>query len=230
MIMQAKKEMPTETPQIFNGDGHISENTADFLESFNQEMRQQSIIISTDKLDVFGDYLRTGSQAEIWFKALPSVDRTIWPRFVTAFERCWPPIVIVEKTKAEYEKELLEFLLTDKEVGMKTTLYDHECWTHVAWATKALQLAMSAGITLSTSIIWQVRGKLLSVMKDLLKDTEYMNWAEFMKEVMELKGTWLMEKKEQHVKQELEVNLLCTVVARLQQCNTTQNPITALQN
>jgi hypothetical protein len=41
-------------------------------------------------------------------------------------------------------------------------------------------------------MIWQVRGKLPSVVKDLLKDTEYTNWAEFTKEVTELKGTWLM--------------------------------------
>ncbi|KAG2059290.1 hypothetical protein BDR06DRAFT_874057, partial [Suillus hirtellus] len=168
-----------------------------------------------DKLDTFGDYLGTGSQAEIWFKALPSTDRTTWPGFVAAFERRWPPIVIAEKTKAEYKKELLEFLLTDKEVGTKTTLYDRKCWTHVAWATKALQLATSTGIASGTSMIWQVRGKLPSMVKDLLKDTEYKDWAEFTKEVMELKGTRLMEKKEQHAKQELEVNLLRADIAWL---------------
>jgi hypothetical protein len=222
--------MPTETPQIFHGDGRASENPADFLKSFNRAMRQQSTTASADKLDAFGDYLGTGSQAEIWFKALQSVSKTTWPVFVKEFETRWPPIVIAEKTKAEYEKELLEFLLTDQEVGTRTTLYDRECWTHVAWAAKALQLATSAGIASGTSMIWQVRGKLPSVVKDLLKDTEYANWAEFTKEVTELKGTRLMEKKEQHAKQEREVSLLRADVARLQQRNATQNPITALQN
>ncbi|KAG2030203.1 hypothetical protein BDR03DRAFT_878878, partial [Suillus americanus] len=178
-------------------------------------MRQQSITASTEKLDAFGDYLGTGSQVEIWFKALQSANKTTWPVFVIAFETHWPPIIIAEKTKAEYEKELLEFLLTDKEVGTRTTLYDRECWMHVAWATKALQLAMSAGIAASTSMIWQVREKLPSVVKDLLKDTEYMDWAEFTKEVTELKGMRLMEKKEQHAKQELEVSLLRADVACL---------------
>jgi hypothetical protein len=93
-----------------------------------------------------------------------------------------------------------------------------------------LQLATSTGIALGTSMIWQVRGKLPSVVKDLLKDMEYANWAEFTKEVTELKGTRLMEKKEQYAKQEHEVSLLCADVARLQQRNVTQNPITALQN
>ncbi|KAG1888759.1 hypothetical protein F4604DRAFT_1915803 [Suillus subluteus] len=178
-------------------------------------MRQQSITRSTEKLDAFGDYLGMGSQAEIWFKALQLANKTTWPVCVTAFETCWPPIVIAEKTLAEYEKELLEFLLTDKEVGTRTTLYHRECWTHVAWATKALQLAMSAGIAASTSMIWQVRGKLLSIVKDLLKDTEYMDWAEFTKEVTELKGTWLMEKKSS---------------MRSKSWSAMQNTITALQN
>jgi hypothetical protein len=150
--------------------------------------------------------------------------------FIKEFEIHWPPIVIAEKTKAEYEKELLDFLLTNQEVGMRTMLYDRKCWMHVVWATKALQLAMSTGIVSSTSMIWQVRGKLPSMVKDLLKDTEYTNWVEFIKEVMELKGTWLMEKKEQHAKQECEVSLLCADVAHLQQCNIMQNLITALQN
>ncbi|KAG1748886.1 uncharacterized protein EDB91DRAFT_1079021 [Suillus paluster] len=190
-IAQTKIDMPTETPQIFHGNGHTEENPADFLKSFNRAMRQQTINASAEKLEAFGDYLGTGSQAEIWFKALQTANQ---------------------------------------EVGTRTTLYDRECWTHVAWATKALQLAMSAGIATSMSMIWQVRGKLPSIVKDLLKDTEYMNWAEFTKEVTELKGTRLMEKKEQHAKQELEVSLLCADVARLQQRNMMQNPITALQN
>jgi hypothetical protein len=145
-IGQSKINMPTETLQIFHSDGCASENPADFLKSFNRAIRQQSMMASADKLDMFGDYLGTGSQAKIWFKALQSVSKTTWPVFVKEFEIHWPPIVIAEKTKAEYEKELLEFLLTDQEVGTRTTLYDRECWTHVAWAAKALQLAMSTGM------------------------------------------------------------------------------------
>ncbi|KAG1827490.1 uncharacterized protein BJ212DRAFT_1294747 [Suillus subaureus] len=221
VITQTRAEMPMETPQIFHGNGCTSENPVDFLKLFNHAMRQQSITVSMDKLDAFGDYLGMGSQAKIWFKALQSMSKATWPVFITEFEKCWPPIVIMEKTKAEYEKELLEFLLTDKEVGTRIMLYNQECWTHVAWATKVLQLATSAGIALSMLMIWQVRGKFLSVIKDLLKDMEYMNWMEFMKELTELKGMWLKEKKEQQAKQELEVSLLHADVAHLQQwCNT----------
>ncbi|KAG2031232.1 hypothetical protein BDR03DRAFT_1016265 [Suillus americanus] len=159
--------MPTETPQIFHGDGWASENPADFLKSFNCAMRQQSITVSNDKLDAFGDYLGTSSQAEVWFKALSSTDKASWPLFVAVFEVHWPPVKIVEKTKAEYEKELLDHVLQSTEVGKKTTLYDRECWSHVAWAAKTLQLATSTGIAQSMSMIWQVRSTLPDIVKDL---------------------------------------------------------------
>jgi len=229
-LAKPKAIMPVETLQIFNGDGRASENPADFLKSFNRAMRQQTITQSNDKIEAFGDYLGTSSQAERWFKALASTDKATWAAFVTAFEKRWPPVIIAEKTKAEYEKELLEHVLASGEVGKKTTHYDRECWTHVAWAAKALQLATDAGIEQSTSMIWQVRSKLPDVVKDLLKDEEYKKWEEFTKAVTELKGSRLVEKQEQHVKQAQELRALRADVARMQTRAPVQNPITALQN
>ncbi|KAG2336351.1 hypothetical protein BDR05DRAFT_896853 [Suillus weaverae] len=165
-------------------------------------------MVSSDKLDAFGDYLGMNSQAERWFKALSSAGKITWAAFVAAFEKRWPPIVIAEKTKAEYEKELLDYMLPEREVGKKMTLYDRECWTHVAWAVKALQLATDAGISQSTSMIWQVRSNLLDVLKDLLKDEEYNTWADFTKAVMELKGSRLEEKQAQNLKQLQELKAL----------------------
>ncbi|KAG1760236.1 hypothetical protein EDD22DRAFT_781433 [Suillus occidentalis] len=222
--------MPTETPQIFHGDGRASENPADFLKSFNRAMRQQAVTLLSDKLEAYGDYLGTSSQAETWFKALSSTDKTTWAAFVAAFEKRWPPVIIAEKTKAEYERELLEHILSSTEVGKKTTMYDRECWTHVAWAAKTLQLATSAGIEQSTSMIWQVRSKLPDVVKDLLKDEEYKTWTEFTKAVTELKGNRLAEKQEQKTKQAQELTTLRADLARVQARTTPQNPIAALQN
>jgi hypothetical protein len=215
-LAQPRATMPIETLQIFHGDGRVSENPADFLKSFNRAMRQQAVTQSNNKLDVFGDYLGTSSQAERWFKALASTDKAMWAAFVTAFEKRWPPIIIVEKTKAEYEKELLEHVLGSGEVGKKTMLYDRECWTHIAWATKVQQLATDAGIEQSTSMIWQVHSKLPDVVKDLLKDEEYAKWEEFMKAVMDLKGSRLAEKQEQHIKQTQELRALRADLARIQ--------------
>lgn len=229
-LAEPKNAMLTETPQIFHGDGRKSESPADFLKSFNRAMRQQSITTSIEKVEAFGDYLGTGSDTELWFKALTQNSKATWPAFVTAFEDRWPPIVVAEKTKAEYERELMEHLLSDAEVGTKTTLHDRECWMHEAWAAKALQLASRAGIATSSSMIWQVRGRLPSVIKDLLKADEYANWSAFTMEVKDLKGNRVLEKKEQHSKQEHEVNRLRADVARLQQNNPTQSSLAALQN
>jgi hypothetical protein len=208
--------MPTETPQIFHGDGRASENPADFLKSFNRAMRQQAVTQLSDKLDAYGDYLGTSSQAETWFKALSSADKLTWTVFVAAFKKRWPPVIIVEKTKAKYERDLLDHVLPSADVGKKTTLYDRECWTHVAWAAKVLQLATSVGIEQSMSMIWQVRSKLPSVVKDLLKDEEYNTWANFTKAVMELKGSRLAEKQEQHISQTQELKALRADLARVQ--------------
>ncbi|KAG1747817.1 uncharacterized protein EDB91DRAFT_1245303 [Suillus paluster] len=229
-LAEPKHSMPTETPQIFHGDERKSENPADFLKLFNRAMQEQATIASNNKLEAFGDYLGTGSEAEVWFKGLTTTQTATWTTFVTVFEMWWPPMEIAKKTKADQERKLLEHRLTDADVGTKTTLYDRECWSHEAWATKAQQLATSAGIEVSTAMIWQVRGGLPNVIKDLLKDDEYKNWAEFTKEVKELKGNRLLEKKEQHSKQECEVNKLRADIARLQQRSTTQNPISAIQN
>ncbi|KAG2366153.1 hypothetical protein BDR07DRAFT_1480393 [Suillus spraguei] len=108
---QPKPEMAVETPHIFHGNGHPLENPANFLKSFKHAMRQQAITTSSDKLDTFGDYLGTNSQAERWFKALPSTDKADWATFMAAFETRWLPVVVAEKTKVEYEKELLEHKL-----------------------------------------------------------------------------------------------------------------------
>ncbi|KAG2752855.1 hypothetical protein P692DRAFT_20723277 [Suillus brevipes Sb2] len=87
LAAQPRTIMPTETPQIFHGDGRASENPADFLKSFNRAMRQQAVTQLSDKLDAYGDYLGTSSQAETWFKALSSADKLTWTAFVTAFEK-----------------------------------------------------------------------------------------------------------------------------------------------
>ncbi|KIK33218.1 hypothetical protein CY34DRAFT_50310, partial [Suillus luteus UH-Slu-Lm8-n1] len=192
----------------FHGDGQASENPADFLKSFNHAMRQQAVTLLSNKLDAYGDYLGISSQAKTWFKALSSADKTTWAAFVATFKKRWPPVVTAEKTKAEYERDLLDHILGSAEVGKKTTLYDRECWTHVVWAMKVLQLATSMGIKQGTSMIWQVCSKLPSVVKDLLKDDEYKTWANFMKAVMELKGSRLAEKQEQHLSQTQELKAL----------------------
>jgi hypothetical protein len=227
---QSKVNMPTETLQIFHGDGRASENPVDFLKSFNRAMRQQAVTQLNDKLEAYGDYLGTSSQAETWFKALTSADKATWTAFVTVFEKRWPPVIIAEKTKAEYERELLEHILPSAEVGKKTTMYDRECWSHVAWAAKTLQFATSAGIEQGTSMIWQVRSKLPDVVKDLLKDKEYKTWTEFTKAVTELKGSRLAEKQEQKTKQAQELTTLRADLARVQSRAPLQNSIAALQS
>jgi hypothetical protein len=78
-------------------------------------------------------------------------------------------------------------------------------------------------------MIWQVRSTLPDIVKDLLKDEEYTNWAEFTKAVTELKGSRLVEKQEQHNRQTQEFNALKTDLARIHQRTPIPNPVDALQ-
>ncbi|KAG1733199.1 uncharacterized protein EDB91DRAFT_1084478 [Suillus paluster] len=199
-LAQPKINMHAETPQIFHGDGCASENPVDFLKPFNRTMRQQTIATSSDKLDAFGDYLGTSSRAETWFKALPPADKATWTAFVIAFEKRWPLVTIAEKTKAEYERELLDHVLPSTE--------------RKRYSSPPTQ----------TSI------KLPDVVKDLLKDEEYKTWTEFAKAVTELKGSRLAEKQEQRTRQAQELKALRAEVARVQLQVPPQNPMANLQN
>ncbi|KAG1720792.1 uncharacterized protein EDB91DRAFT_1064697 [Suillus paluster] len=175
----------------------MSENPVDFFRSFNRAMREQLVKTDSDKIEAFKDYLRTGLQAEAWFNGLGLAEKATWIMFTTVFRTHWPPVTIAEKTKAEYKLELLEHVLKNEEVGKRTTLYDKECWSHVAWAAKALQLAMSVGIAKHTSMIWQVQCNLPAIIKDMLVEDEYKDWVEFTEAVVKINGIRLVERVEQ---------------------------------
>lgn len=123
----------------------------------------------------------------------------IWLAGVVGTHEYESPVIIAEKMKAEYERDLLDHILSSVDVGKKTTFYNGECWSYVAWAVKALQLATSADIAQSTSMIWQVHSKLPST-----------------KAVTEPKGSRLTEKQEQHLNQTQELKALHTDLARVQ--------------
>ncbi|KAG0704416.1 hypothetical protein DFH29DRAFT_802033 [Suillus ampliporus] len=220
--------MPAERLPIFHGDGRALESPADFFRSFNRAMREQSMKMDNEKIEVFEDYLGTGSQAETWFSSQGMKDKALWTAFATAFKIRWPPITIAEKTKAEYELELLEHTLANENVRKKTTLQDKECWTHVAWAAQALQLAMNTDIAASSSMIWQVHRNLPTIIKDMLADVDFKDWTEFMEVVKKLNGVRIIEKKEQKMTElsTLQADLVARIPQRVQQ----QNLIAALQS
>ncbi|KAG1889502.1 hypothetical protein F4604DRAFT_1915376 [Suillus subluteus] len=219
-LSQPKKVMPIETPQIFHGDGRTSENPVDFLKSFNRAMRQQSIADSNDKLDMFSDYLRTSLQAERWFKAIPSKDRATWNAFVAAVREA----MATSKDRREDKSRVQEGVVRahperrrhrEEEDALRQRMLD----------------ARSMGNEGIAAHYWmQVGSKLPDIVKDLLKDEEYSKWEEFTKAVTKLKGSQLIEKQEQHLKQAQELRALCTDLARVQTRTPQQNPIAALQS
>jgi hypothetical protein len=49
-------------------------------------MNQQNVTQLNDKLEAYGGYLGTSSQAETWFKALAPSNKITWAAFIAAFK------------------------------------------------------------------------------------------------------------------------------------------------
>ena len=215
----------------FYGDGRPSQDPADFLRTFSRIMRTvPSISTDEKKIKALEDYLGIGSSAETWYTKLTSTQKTSWAELDKAFKSQWPPIAVATKTREESERELMELKLTDEEVATKTKVGRTETWSHVAWATKAQRLAVDAQISSGSVMIWNVRAQLPEVIKDMLKEDEYKDWAEFTKAVADLKPTKLQERKEQKARRDEEVQRIRTDLNKLQQRNQGVPSTTAALN
>ena len=185
----------------FHGKDSPNENPQDFLKAFNRVMRENPNITSdVEKIEAFEDYLVGGSAAEEWYDSLPTSKCYGWDKFREAFKMRWPPIQCAVKTTRDYEKELLELELAEDSIGTIKMKSGVQAWTHVIWAEEALSLAKLAKIEKSSILIWQVRERLLEVVRDLL-DEEHLDWEYFtavvkMLSTVKLKeGRVKMEKK-----------------------------------
>jgi hypothetical protein len=55
--------------------------------------------------------------ADLWFEKLPKEKMATWELFEVAFLTEFPVVKVVEKTKEQYEEELLELKLKEEELG-----------------------------------------------------------------------------------------------------------------
>lgn len=160
-------------PLIFSGKPE--ENAQDFLRSFRRELRDSD---DTAKTEAFRDFLRTNSDADEWYAGLPDATKNDWALLQAAFHVQYPATARVEKTTAEYERELMEKVLTEKDLGTKVEKAGEEKWSHVAWAEDILRIARQAGVATSKQYISLVRQKLPELLKQKLA-TSYKNWTAF---------------------------------------------------
>lgn len=161
----------------FSGEADDPVQPGDFLKEFRNTMREARVTNDKDKIEAFGDYMKSNSLAEEWF-ADPNTPKTTWNNHQTAFTARFPGIAKAKKSGVELERDLLAMRLKIDNLGKTEKYGGEDVWTHVVFAEKALDLAKRAKIDAGSNSIWAVRDHLPDVIKDKLPEAQT-DWASF---------------------------------------------------
>ncbi|KAG6832080.1 hypothetical protein H0H93_013602, partial [Arthromyces matolae] len=106
---------------------------------------------------------------------------------------------VVGKTRADYEREILETKLTVEMLG-KTKIVGgsgREVEMHVAWAEEMERLVLEARLESGTMYLREVRDGLPGIVRDGLPvGEEYESWMGFLDAVKGISATYIKEKME----------------------------------
>ncbi|KAJ7721126.1 hypothetical protein B0H16DRAFT_1603280 [Mycena metata] len=174
--------MAGSTLEPFNGDDSDVITPQDFMRRFLREMGDKKDEV---KVKQFKNYLLSGGEADVWYRDLNAVVRADWGQTEAAFELKWPPMIVVKKAQTEYETELADTVLLEKDLGKKETVLGREVWTHVVWVDKMQKLAAGAKVAGGTMYITHARRGLPDIIKDKIHST-FKDWAEFLTAVREV--------------------------------------------
>ncbi|KAJ7602165.1 hypothetical protein DFH06DRAFT_1024187 [Mycena polygramma] len=170
------------TLEPFNGDGTSDTITPqDFVRRFLREMGDKT---DAAKVKQFKNYLLSGGEADLWL-SLDAATRADWDKTETAFETKWPETVVVQKAQTDYELELGETRLEEKDLGKKESVLGRDVWTHVIWADKMQKLAQGAKVVTGTTYIVHARRNLPNIIKDKIPST-FTDWKEFLTAVRDV--------------------------------------------
>ena len=111
--------MPNHTIDIFHGDGCEGENPQNLLHAFCTEMHSLATMDDKQIAKAFVDYLGASSQADLWFEGLTTATQESWTKLKAKFILHWPQITQAKRSEQEIERELLDTLLEEKELGEK---------------------------------------------------------------------------------------------------------------
>lgn len=167
----------TQAVPIFSGETGEDVQPSGFLKAFRISVRPIPNMTSDEKIESFGDHLKTGSPAEEWFLDT-ATPKTSWNAFEAAFRARFPGVAKAKKTGTDLEREMTTMTLAVDELGKTERLGGEDVWTHVAFAEKMLDLARRAKIENGSSSIWQVRDKLPDIIKDKVSETQT-TWISF---------------------------------------------------
>ena len=177
--------MPANPPSTwFYSDGRTGKNPGDFIKQVEQGFTEK--FTDTYKVDKVGQYLKSGSPAEKWYKdELSPSDSTTWKYFKAAYFTWWPKLKAVIKTHAKKIMTLQAHKLMEAKAVRKVEINGTEEWGYIRWADQVLVLA-NAVVDSDRMLIEGVRKDLPMSMAALVTGT-YTMWASFTDTVRQIR-------------------------------------------
>ena len=145
------------------------------------------------KVKLFGTLILAGSHADLWWMNLDTKHKASWSTVKAAFITKWPTIIAADKTKLEYQKELLALWLKEEEVGIRITVAGIEMWSHVHFHGTLKKLVQDAGVDSAPILIQLVRDALPRTLRDLTSPAPP-DWNTFLNEIKDTNIDTLLEK------------------------------------
>lgn len=204
---------PNKVPK-FSGETGKDGQPGDFLKEFRISVRPIPNMTAAEKIESFGDHLKTGSPAEEWFQDT-TTPKGSWALFEAAFIARFPGIPKAKKTGVDLERELLSMRLEVEDLGKTESFGGDNVWTHIAFAEKALDLARRAKIDTGSSSIWTVCDNLPDIIKDKVSETQA-TWTTFCQAIKDVDLGHIRDGVKKHKERVAERNAIALRISRLE--------------
>ncbi|KAF5329855.1 hypothetical protein D9611_013389 [Ephemerocybe angulata] len=162
-------------------------NPQDFLRAF-----RRAVLADASRVAQFPDFLAAQSEADTWYTGLAEDVKTSWEKTETAFNTRWPKKLVVVKSRAKFEEELLATKMKESEMGQTVLVGKREVATHVAWADKVEPLAIGADVY-ELSILLSTVVKHLPLALRVATAGEQSSWKEFLAAVRKVEADTLVD-------------------------------------
>jgi hypothetical protein len=225
--------LPTHTSRMSNSagppavfHGRNDENAQNFLRATEMYILVNGIKDEAVKIELFGTLISAGSQADLWWTNLDTKHKTSWSAVRAAFIAKWPAIIAADKTKLEYQKELLALRMKEEEVGTRITIAGIETWAHIHFHGTLQKLVQDAGVDSAPILIQPVRDALPRTLRDLTSPAPP-NWNTFLTEIKDANIDTLLEKVKRAKERKEVENAQNARIARLE--NRQGDPVEILR-
>ncbi|VDC07025.1 unnamed protein product [Peniophora sp. CBMAI 1063] len=174
------RRVPMAMPAKFNGSG---DNPEDFLRSFEGWCFSCEQRADDEKAEAFPLCLKSGSPADIWYKAQPAVTRGSFRALRAAFLTRFPAPEVAARSPEDAEEELEKLELPLDLLGKKISEDGVDVWSHVKYANTAKALALEANILSTTTNLTTLRRKLPAPLVNLLNYTQHTTLEQFFADI-----------------------------------------------